>query len=321
MPARAEPSQPPHPSPERPSTDIALDGPPSLDALRAGHAYHGPEAILAHPRYRAARGLFVSGIMDLYDNDPFLNRLLVEAGRAVIFGLIMCLWGDYDPQDRETWPTQKRLKSHLAQFGLASPRHVDNILARLVTTDFLVLRTVAEDRRVRLIEPTERMFAHDLALQLPFFRALDTLFGEPRYAAFLGRDRGFQLAVRKASIAVLPWSARILSRNADIMHFLARPCAIHILMKFVELGATGPDNPVREVSIAELGARFGMSRSHVRNVLRDAEDAGLMERSGSGGVFHHLTPRCVASFDRFVAEALSSSDLSCALAAAASGPP
>lgn len=286
-----------------------------MDALRARHAYHSTEAILAHPRYLEARGLFVSGLMDLYDNDPFLNRLLVEAGRSVIFGIIMCLWADYDPQDRETWPTQKRLKVHLQQFGLVSPRHVDNILARLVATDFLVLRTVADDRRIRLIEPTDRMFAHDLALQLPFYRALDLLFGEARYTGLLDRDRTFQLAVRKAGIAVFPWSARILSQNAGIMHFFARPCAIHILMKFVELGATGPDNPLREVSFAELGGRFGMSRSHVRNVLRDAEGAGLVERSGPAGVFHHLTPPCVASFDRFVAEALSSSDLSCAIAA------
>ena len=91
-------------------------------------------------------------------------------------------------------------------------------------------------------------------------------------------------------------------------------------MKFVELGATGPDRPVRELSFSDLGARFGMSRSHVRNVLRDAEGAGLGERSGTAGVFHHLTPRCVASFDRFVAEALSSSDLSYSMAADAGVP-
>jgi DNA-binding MarR family transcriptional regulator len=321
MSVEADLSSPSHPSFGPPSSDIRPDAAATVTVLRKKHAHHSAEAVLTHPRYREARSLFVSGIMDLYDNDPFLNRLLIEAGRAVIFGLVMCLWADYDPRDRATWPTGTRLKAQLEQFGLASPRHVDSILARLVATDFVVLRTAEEDRRVRLIEPTERMFAHDLATLLPFYRALDRLFGEARYRDILDGDRQTHLAQRKASIAIFPWSARILSQNTDIMQFFTRPSAFHVLFKFIELDATGPEKPVREISFTELGERFGMSRSHVRNVLRDAEDAGLMERSGPRGVFHHVTPRCVASFDRFVAEALSSSDLSCVLAKAAGAAP
>lgn len=316
MPVNLELSRPSQTVPVLPAREVQTDVLSLVHDLQTRHASHSTGAILNHPRFVEARSRFVSGIMDLYDNDPFMNRLLVEAGQAVIFGLIICLWADYDPQDRMTWPTGKRLKAQLEQFGLASPRRVDDILARLVATDFIVLRSVPNDRRVRLIEPTERMFAHDLTSLLPFYRSLDLLFGEARYRGILDHDRQAHLAQRKAAIAIFPWSARILSQNPDIMHFFSRPCALHIVFKFLEIGATGPDNPVREVTFAELGQRFGMSRSHVRNVLRDAEGAGLVARSGPRGVFHHLTPRCVASFDRFVAEALASSDLSCAIAVA-----
>jgi DNA-binding GntR family transcriptional regulator len=51
-------------------------------------------------------------------------------------------------------------------------------------------------------------------------------------------------------------------------------------------GETGdtipPARPIR-LSISAIAGRFGVSRVHVRTLLRDAETAGLIERTGEDG--------------------------------------
>ncbi|KQO64197.1 hypothetical protein ASF22_21550 [Methylobacterium sp. Leaf87] len=252
-------------------------------------------------------------MMDIYDNAPGVNRMLVEAGRLGIFSFVMGLWADYNPQDRTTWPTVNRLKGQIDRCGLASSRHIDDVLAWLAATDYIVLQRIADDRRVRLLKPTERMITQDYRMILPFFRALDLLFGGARYALFLERYRACQRVRQKVTTAIFPWATSLLPQNRDLTIFFDRTCAIQILFKLVALDATRSEHAARETSLVEFGTRLGMSRTHVRNILRDAEEAGLMVRSRRDGVFHHLTPDCVTAFDRFVANALSLVDRACLL--------
>jgi hypothetical protein len=60
--------------------------------------------ILAHPDFAKAQTVFIEAILDLYEHDPFLNRLLLEAGRHVIFS-VMCFEANYNEADRATWST------------------------------------------------------------------------------------------------------------------------------------------------------------------------------------------------------------------------
>src|SRR3954452_12102721 len=93
---------------------------------------HTPAEILAHPRFAAARTAFVDAVLALHEGDQFRSRLLVETMRQITFNLIVSLHLRHDPSDRMTWPTPRRLKDELAVFGLASPRRIDALVARLV---------------------------------------------------------------------------------------------------------------------------------------------------------------------------------------------
>ena len=59
----------------------------------------------------------------------------------------------------------------------------------------------------------------------------------------------------------------------------------------------------------ELGARFGVSRTHVRLVLEDAERNGDLVLSGRGGRRVELKPSVLRAFDNFLADAMSGHDL------------
>jgi hypothetical protein len=50
----------------------------------------------------------------------------------------------------------------MVQFGLSSPRRVEALVARLVHSGFIEMVPSKEDRRVRILTPTERMIDQDL---------------------------------------------------------------------------------------------------------------------------------------------------------------
>src|SRR3954471_13947608 len=101
---------------------------------------HTPAEILAHPRFAAARSAFVDAVLALHEGDQFSSRLLVETMRQVVFNLIVSLHLRHDPADRSTWPTPQRLKEEVRTFGLASPRRVDALVARLIQTGYVESR-------------------------------------------------------------------------------------------------------------------------------------------------------------------------------------
>jgi len=105
---------------------------PPSDPSIADFAYHSSDEILAHSRFPAARAAFVDALLGLYEGDAFLNRLLLEAGRMVIFTNINCLHAGYDKADRATWPTMRLLQEVTTPFGVASPRRIEDLVARLI---------------------------------------------------------------------------------------------------------------------------------------------------------------------------------------------
>ncbi|MGH6715235.1 MAG: hypothetical protein ACREDC_03485, partial [Bradyrhizobium sp.] len=64
-----------------------------------------------------------------------------------------------------------------------------------------------------------------------------------------------------------------------------------------------------ELSYSDIGDRFGVSRTHVRKLLQDAERASLVQLSGQGERLVALKPAMLSAFDRFVAEGMSGHDL------------
>jgi len=61
-----------------------------------------------------------------------------------------------------------------------------------------------------------------------------------------------------------------------------------ILVKLVHMANTARD--AEGLSYADIGARFGVSRTHVRALLRDAERNADVSVSGRGGKFVELRP-------------------------------
>jgi DNA-binding MarR family transcriptional regulator len=284
----------------------ALDQEPMSDPKPFAGGHHSPEEILAHPRFAEARTAFVEAVLALYEGDAFLNRLLLEAARQVTFNLIVSMYFSYDEADRATWPTMQALQQQMTAFGLSSPRRIEDLVARLVQSGYLETRPSQRDGRVRILTPTAKMIALDQDWLTALYQPLQVMFPDPGYAEVIGRDPAFQRTQRLVALGFAAHGSQIMAGNPDIMLFMNRDAGMTILTKLVQmLDAAGGS----ELSYTEIGARFGVSRTHVRALLQDAEQAGLVALSGQGGRLVELKPAVLRAFDRFLADSMSGHDL------------
>lgn len=283
-------------------------------SVLTGLVHLGAEEILAHPDFPTARQIFVEEHTKVYEVSAFPGQFSADAGRVTTLAIIVCLHAGYDPAERETWPTLGRLKDTVARFGFASPRLIDDFVSRLVQTGFLTLERQPDDSRVRLLRPTESLLAWDREWMAAHYAPLAHLYPDPGYDAPLRRDAGFQAAHARAAVAAFDTIIAMTWSNLEIVFFLSSTSALIILLSFFAMGGADPATRIRESDLARLAPRFGVSRSHLRNILAAAQERGFLIRSGPRNAFVHLTPRWMAAFDRFIADSLVQGDLTYVLA-------
>jgi hypothetical protein len=268
---------------------------------------HTPEAILAHPRFAAARAAFLDAVLALHEGDQFSSRLLAETMRQITFNLIVTLHLRHDASDRSTWPTPRRLKDELRPFGLASDRRIDALVSRLVQRGYVESRLSEEDGRVRLLTPTGKMMSLDREWLYYHHVPLRELFPDS-YAEPIARDPAFQRAQRLAALDFSAKAAEIMARNPAVIRFMGRDSGILVLIKLIQMQMSAADSE-KGLSYSDIGTRFGISRTHVRGLLEEAAQHGDVSLSGRGGRLVALQPSMLQAFDRFLADAMSGHDL------------
>jgi hypothetical protein len=150
------------------------------------------EDIVNHPRLGDARRAYLDAFSRVYEGDPFLIRLLLDAGRFFVFHCAAVLDAAQDTSRRETWFTVSALKKELATFGFASGRHVDQLVRRLRDVGFLEQRQAAQDRRVQLLSTTDLLRSHHTQWLAAHYVPLATLYPQHDYSLVLSDDRAFQ---------------------------------------------------------------------------------------------------------------------------------
>ena len=100
------------------------------------------------------------------------------------------------------------------------------------------------------------------------------------------------------------WPAEIvplLVMPPEVMVFFNRPGGYMFLAALLVAAMDGADGSHAAVSYADVGERFGYSRTHVRQVLMDAEAAGLVRLHSRGGHNVEILPALWSGHDKGVA--------------------
>jgi hypothetical protein len=260
--------------------------------------------ILAHPRFTAARRAHLNAAVALFSGDRFVTRLMLDAGTIMLRGFLVGFHAAHDENDRGTWATPGEVRRHIVSRGLASPRRVDDLIARFRHARYVQTVASAADKRIRILKPSERLIAHDcdhLAVYHAFLHELYPLRG---YEWIKDRDPRVHLAIRKAAFYAQP-QALAFMRHAPILMFLARDAGYLAFLLVAQAALEGADQDTSFVSMAQ---RLGVSRTHVRNLFVEAEAAGyvrLVEQR------HHpveILPPLWEAYDHFVADVQADQD-------------
>jgi DNA-binding MarR family transcriptional regulator len=280
-----------------------------IERLAGGPPRLAYEDIVRHPRLAEARLVYLDRFLALYEGDPFTVRLLIESGRFLVYHVAGMLDASADPARRETWLTTKRLKQEMTQFGLASDRHIDGLIARLCSTGFMERRPAARDRRVRILKPTEKLRRHDQDWLAAHVAPLAVLYPKHDYGPIFQHDKLFHARYRRISMSFLPLGATLLLSLPDTMLFFNHAAGAVLQAALLRAAMAAPDYPNATVSFGEIGERLGVSRTHVRRLLATAEAADLVRLHGRGGRGIEILPRHWLSYDQGLAAGMYIHDL------------
>jgi DNA-binding MarR family transcriptional regulator len=258
------------------------------------------EEIVNHPRLPEARRAYIASFADLYGGDPFLVRLLLQAGRFLVFLTAAVLEAAQDPARRETWFTVSALKRELALYGFASGRQVDHLLARLCEVGFMEQTRAPKDGRVRLLATTDKLRGHHAEWLATHYVPLATLYPDHDYGPVLSRNRAFNVLHCSKCLPFHPVSARLMMTLPDTMLFFAH-AAGPLIQNAVLKAAMDSSDPAAAIPYMDVADHFGVSRTHVRNLMNSAETAGLVRITGRGGRSIEILPRHWTSYDRGLA--------------------
>ena len=281
---------------------------PDFLRLARGLPHLPYDAIVRHPRMAEARKLYLDYFLALYGDDPFMARLLIETGRFLVYHVAVVLYAGQDPARRETWFTVGRLKREMAVFGMASDRQIDHLVGRLCSVGFLTVQRAEQDRRVRILKPTEKMLAHDRAWLAAHYAPLTVVSPFNDYDPVMRQDAAYQLIHRQQAMAFIPFSGKLLAMAPELLLFFNH-AAGHMVSASLLSAAMAAGDVHAAVPYADIGERFGISRTHVRTILVEAQDAGLVRLDGRGGHRVEILPRLWESYDRGLAAGMFGHDM------------
>jgi hypothetical protein len=218
----------------------------------------------------------------------------------LVFHSAAVLEAAQDLSRRETWFTVAALKQQLALFGYASPRQIDHLLARLCEVGFIEQSRAAGDGRVRLLATTNKLRSHHTEWLAAHYVPLARLYPDHDYSPVLSLNRAFHVLHCRACLPFTPVGARLMMTLPDTLLFFghaAGPLIQNALLK----AALDAGDLAAEVPYIEVADRFGVSRTHVRNLMNTAQSAGLVKIVGRGGRSIEILPRHWRSYDRGLA--------------------
>lgn len=260
----------------------------------------------AHPRFAEAIRTLATGMLALYRGNRLLNMLINDRGRMVIGYLALYLHDGATPDGRGSGFGVGQLKAICASAGLASPGRTGAMLALMRMSGYIASASSLDDKRRHILVPTEKLRAAHRDRWSKVAAALRPVLPDAA-AAFALDDPEFVAAYVRATAADYLGGFRPVGVAPEMELFIDRNAGLMILFTLLISGepddAVPPTRPV-PLSLSALAQRFGVSRSHVRTVLRDAEERGLIERTGPGGNQVLIRPVLAEAVQNFFAISL-----------------
>ena len=261
-----------------------------------------------HPDF--LRGLFAYGALmpSYFSNNMILNKVVTEAWRFEMLVYTLYLHDTRNPADPRSGLTVANLQKICARNNSASRGRVLAILGLMRIGGYLKRVKSGGDRRIVRLEPSAEFMSIVEGWNNRIFQVIDAVIPEARLTLLHGANPGFgrEMRIRGAEGLLRGW--KLLDPFPEVDHFVSRDGGWMLLLTTAaESLRQGNGREIVSVSLdlKSFGARFGVSRSHLRRLLESAYAADLLDAPPKNGGHVLLSPKLVASFLACMASELS----------------
>jgi hypothetical protein len=234
-------------------------------------------ALVARPRFAEAVRSTATTFVELYQGNRLLNTLLNDRGRLVISYFALYLHYSYRAEDPLSGLTVSRVKELCVEQKLCSGGRAEAILMVMRLFGYLEQAPSSTDRRVRRLIPTERLIGQLRERWRRLFAAMAMVMPEGPQGLTALEHPEFTPAFVRRLADYFRGGVRLVDHSPGLETFVDRNAGIIVLMSLLLSGDAAdtfpPTRPV-PVSISALSKRFGVSRVHVRKLLRDVAALG-----------------------------------------------
>jgi len=250
----------------------------------------------ASAAFPAALLRYSDGLAELRRGPKLLNKLLSKDASWRVIGYLLYLDADRDPLDTDSGATYSRLHALCTRRGEVSPRTLKTMLALLRLAGFLRARNSAVDRRVKVYQPTERMFGFVRRWLSYPVAALDDLEPHLQRTRLLRDDPEFIARFLVSGGRHFTAATPPTERMPELRFFFDGPeGALVVLIALVLTATQGAPAPSRSA----IAKRFGLSKTQVTRVLAAGAEQGFFTLDSDG--VPALTRAAREGYDRWVA--------------------
>jgi hypothetical protein len=263
----------------------------------AGAELFDPRVIAAfrtHPKFPHHALRLARMFIEQFAGNRFLNLIANDRGRIMFAQAVLYLHYTRDPRDPAGGLTSSRLKAFCAQHGICSPGRTAAMLAVMRMSGHVVQAPAVKDRRVHLLMPARKLLDQFLIRWTGYFDALADMMPE---TAGIARTARTSDAFAKAFVCQLVGhyvsGERLMDHMPPLLGVFTEANGGSLMFLSLFVAANGRGGSDVHVPISELARRFGVSRAHVKQVLKAAEGQGLLALDEGTGKGIYLSPQFI----------------------------
>ncbi len=228
-----------------------------------------------HPGFHAAAHVAASRLVDAYNSNGLMNRVLNDRGRAVIGLLALSLHFCGGPPGL----TLGRLQKLCIETGVCSQGRAAAMLALMEFARYLAPAADVADRRIRRLVPTEKLITAHRDRWSGLLEALSLLAPECAGAVSGLEDQRFLAPFLRQQLQYFRAGFRIMHQVPNLGAYVERTSGLMVLLFLLLAAGENPAPVPCLISISYLSQRFSVSRAQVRALLRQCERDGFIKRN------------------------------------------
>jgi len=254
-----------------------------------------------NPDFAATAVQFARSTVQLFEGRYLVNKAMANVARQMVCMAILSSY--FGQTEKNGGAFLSSIQTLTTATGVCSRNTTAAIVALLERLGLVVRVENHQDRRWQYIQPTEHLIAAASDFHRISLTAADALFPSRNYRALFDRDHGIQercFAVGLYSYIAIHASVFNLAHSRV---FMATDGGTILLLKLLSLKGTAlqSDDHTVEFPFDEIGSLFGLSRTHIRRLMRKAEVGGFVRLLQKGGRQVQILPSLEDLFENIVA--------------------